>query len=80
MWASASAPLVSVGDELQSGINIILTASSLTDNWSGYLQIFWTGVSRNPSNDISCKLRSNRQLYTNGNAVYKVVKWHSPHY
>ena len=39
---------------------------SLTNNWRGYLHIFCTGVSRNPSKDMSCRFRSNLQLCREG--------------
>ena len=38
------------------------THISLTNNWRGYLHIFCTGVSRNPSREMSCRFLSNLQL------------------
>lgn len=37
----------------------------LTESCRGYLHIFWTGVNRKPSNEMSCKFLSSLQLCSN---------------
>lgn len=48
-------------------------SSALTESCSGYLHIFWTGVSKKPSKEMSCRFLSSLQLYVDRLTQYRAI-------